>query len=172
MRGGNMFKALDLAVYISDKYYKRYGLEISGIKLQKSLYFLFAYWGGFIRKSKNNKDSVEQDLSSYNERLFDDEIQAWTYGPVVPSVYHGIDRYRKINEANSDRIENIISCQYNGYVKKFIDDLLNDIFVLSDFKLVDISHEDKSWENNYDYNAEFHNEVITPEEIISEYASK
>lgn len=167
-----MFNALDLAVYISEKYYSDNGLKISGIKLQKSLYFLFAYWGGFIRRSKNNKDSVEQDLSSYNEILFNDELQAWTYGPVVPEVYHNIESYMQSKESDYKRIEKIISNQYNGYVKKFIDDLLNDIFKLGDFKLVDISHEDNSWIKHYDYKAEFHNEKIEPEEIIYEYAFK
>lgn len=168
-----MFDALELAVYISEKYYRENGrLEISGIKLQKSLYFLYAYWGGFVRKSKNNKESIEQDLSSYNELLFDDEFQAWTYGPVVPTVYHGIESYKRTISADYDRIVEKISEQGDGFVKQFIDDLLNDIFKLSDFKLVDISHEDRSWINHYDYNDDYHNEVITPEEIICEYASK
>ena len=41
------------------------------MKLQKVLYFLQA-----------------QYLVSYNKKLFDDEIEAWGFGPVVPSVYH------------------------------------------------------------------------------------
>lgn len=167
-----MFNALDLAVYISGKYYRDNGIEISGIKLQKSLYFLFAYWGGFIRRSKNNKNFVEQDLSSYDELLFNNQIQAWTYGPVVPEVYHNIEAYKQTLNGNYERVVEKISEQGNGFVKQFIDDLLNDIFKLGDFKLVDISHEDKSWINHYDYNDDYHNEVITPEEIICEYASK
>lgn len=43
---------------------------ITNLKLQKMLYFV----QGFA-------------LAEWGEPLFTDEIQAWTYGPVVPSVY-------------------------------------------------------------------------------------
>ena len=84
-------EAIRLALYIRKKYleYKgnTKGREISPIKLQKSLYFLFAYWGQFIRNNKINQDSVEVDYSNYDEYLFEDEIEAWTYGPVIPEVF-------------------------------------------------------------------------------------
>ena len=84
-------EAIKLASYIRKKYleYEKNTTKrnISPIKLQKSLYFLFAYWGQYIRNNKENKDSVEVDYSNYSEFLFNDRIEAWTYGPVLPNVF-------------------------------------------------------------------------------------
>lgn len=44
----------ELAIYIKDEYIKfaKGKNEISPIKLQKALYFCFAYWGGFVKSGK------------------------------------------------------------------------------------------------------------------------
>jgi uncharacterized phage-associated protein len=34
-------------------------------------------------------------LAKRNKPLFDDDIQAWTYGPVIPAVYHCFKSYKK-----------------------------------------------------------------------------
>ena len=74
-----ILNAKDLASYICYRYFKIYTKgkkEISPIKLQKSLYFLFAYWGGFVRKNNNNIDYVEEKINQ-SEYLFEDEFHAW-----------------------------------------------------------------------------------------------
>ena len=152
-----------LAAYIQNKYYEETNKEISPIKLQKSLYFLFAYWGGFIRKSKMFPDAVEEDFSNYSEYLFDDDIEAWVYGPVVPKVYRETNIMDFYNENMFIGKEKL---------KEFIDDLLKDLFKTSDFTLVDISHRDNAWKNKFDYDDEFHENIIDKEELIQEYARK
>lgn len=159
-----MLSVLDLAVYIQNDYHGKTGKQISNIKLQKSLYFLFAMWGGFIQKARENEDNVEDNLSTkYDSELFSDRIEAWTYGPVVPIVYHNIDSYRKTHPKFDIDDE---------FLKSFVDSVLKDIYAVSDFKLVDISHEDSSWRNNYCYNDERHDKEMPHEMIISEYANK
>ena len=166
-------EAIRLALYIRRKYLdydkninKR---TLSPIKLQKTLYFLFAYWGQYILKNKENSNSVEVDYSGYNEYLFDDAIEAWTYGPVVPNVFHA----EKNGWLNS-QMENLI----DGYLeddmvkKEFIDYLLPQLFDISDFGLVDLSHKDSCWKNHYDESEERHNQIIPKEEIINEYYNK
>ncbi|MEJ0104036.1 MAG: type II toxin-antitoxin system antitoxin SocA domain-containing protein [Bacteroidota bacterium] len=44
---------------------------ISNLKLQKLLYYMQGY-----------------HLAFFGERLFEDKLEAWMYGPVVPGVYH------------------------------------------------------------------------------------
>lgn len=158
-----IYKAKELACYISNFYKQEKGNEISPIKLQKSLYFLFAYWGGFVRKSKRFPNSVEADFSKYDENLFDDKIEAWVYGPVVPSVYYEHDLQSYCKEEMFDNKEEI---------RNFINGLLIDLFEVSDFNLVEISHTDNSWKNNFDYADEYHNNEIEKEDIIIEYANK
>ena len=160
-----MYKALDLACYIANEYCTKYDKKISNIKLQKSLYFLFAYWGGFIEQSKLG--DVEETFD-YSEYLYDDRIEAWTYGPVIPNVYHDFTDY--YNESKILNIQTILNA--NEFVKSFIDDLLSEIFPLSDFKLVDISHDDNCWKDNYNPKEQRHNKEISKEAIISEYINK
>lgn len=167
-------EAIQLALYIRKKYleYKgnKTGREISPIKLQKSLYFLFAYWGQFIRNNKDNQDSVEVDYSSYNEYLFEDKIEAWTYGPVIPEVFI----FEKQGFLQSEQLQkNIEGYLEDDLVKKeFIDSLLEQLFEIDDFGLVKISHEDECWKRNYIETDERHNREIPKEEIISEYSTK
>ena len=87
--------AKELACYIIDYYIEKFGKEISPIKLQKSLYFCFAYWGGFVRKSKLADTEITINKSDW---LFDEDIEAWVYGPVVPDVYHDTNLMSNKNE--------------------------------------------------------------------------
>ena len=72
--------ALDIAnylIYLSEMI----GEPLTNMKLQKLLYYCYAWF----LVDKNNE-----------EQLFDEEIQAWQYGPVIPLVYdvykiHGAD---------------------------------------------------------------------------------
>lgn len=161
--------ALELSSYIAKKYENKYNQEISKIKLQKSLYFLFAYWGGFVKKSRLNSVAIEDaNIKELPLYLFEDEIEAWTYGPVVRIVYSNFDNYYL--NANFEKIEKEISKQTE--VKEFIDDLLNDLFQMSDFKLVDIAHQDTSWKSNYDEYDPYHNTIIPKDLIINEYIRK
>jgi len=164
MEGGIYMAILDakeLAAYIKHAYKQKVNHAIPPIKLQKSLYFLFAYWGGFVRKGNNNPDFSEIVSSDYQENLFDNRIEAWVYGPVVPDVYYLDDTIIEKEEINVD-----------SYLKCFIDDLLEDLFNVSDFKLVELSHNDLAWKNNFNYDDTFHNNEIPKEEIIAEYARK
>lgn len=153
----------ELAAYIQKKHLREKQKNISPIKLQKSLYFLFAYWGGIVRKSRLYPSIVEENYGDFDEILFNDNIEAWVYGPVVPVVY------RETNIANFYNVN-----MFNGKekLKEFIDGLLEEIFEVNDFTLVNISHNDKAWKNNFSYQDSIHDYIIPKEEIIREYATK
>jgi len=65
-----MEKALAVANYFIKKGLAD-GKEVSPMKLQKLVYFAHGW-----------------HLALYDEPLIDEAIQAWQYGPVVPSIYH------------------------------------------------------------------------------------
>lgn len=153
-----LFSAKSLACYIKQYYYDHFKRDISPIKLQKSLYFCFAYWGGHVRKSLLPETEITIEKSDW---LFDENIEAWVYGPVVPDVYHELD-------LDSYKDENLF--KGNEDVQEFINGILDDIISVSDFKLVEVSHSDQCWIDKFDPNAEHHNEVIDKESIIEEYA--
>lgn len=168
-----IFEAKDLACYIKAKYseYTNETKKITPIKMQKSLYLLFAYWAGFVNKGKSDGVVSEEE----NDILFDDKFEAWAYGPVVPTVYFN-ERlamfFRTEKEENEavNRVEVILND--NPFLKETLDSLLTDIFEISDFKLVSISHMDKSWQNHFRSYDSKHNEEIPQQEIIDEYTSK
>lgn len=164
-----IFCAKDLACYILE-YYKENVSDntMSDIVLQKSLYFLFAFWGGFIRQGHidNNPDVVEQ-----SEILFGDTIEAWTYGPVVATIYYDrkdglLDHYYKREYIGKDKM-----FKNKEFLKITLDGLLKDLVKVDPFRLVTISHRDKAWINSFDGETTHHNE-INKEDIISEYASR
>ncbi len=68
-----MYRAQEVAKYVIGECTKA-GKPVDNMKLQKMLYFL---WIEYYRQTGKN--------------LFNDEIQAWKYGPVIPAVYW---RYR------------------------------------------------------------------------------
>lgn len=165
--GKAYLSALDLAIYIAKEYKDKFQTEISNIKLQKSLYFLFAYWGGFVNRLKNNKEYVEQSSTGLKPWLFEDRIEAWVYGPVVLNVYHNYHPAMEY-DASIDKVIKNLPLE----LKRFIDDMLDDLFSVSDFKLVDISHSDECWKKNFDPTSEKHSKEIHKEDIINEYTSK
>lgn len=160
--------ARSLACYIMD-YYKTNINEndsISPLKLQKSLYFCFAFWGGFIRKNSKFSEEHKEISLDYSEVLFGNHIEAWVYGPVVPDVYNEhkngtLDEHRKADLFKGEK-----------YIKEYIDNILDDVLNTNDFRLVEISHEDNCWKKNFKPNLKYHNLVIKPEDIIKEYAAK
>lgn len=50
---------------------------VSPLKLLKLVYFAYGWWLGVMK-----------------QRLFDEPIEAWEHGPVIPSLYHEFKRYR------------------------------------------------------------------------------
>jgi uncharacterized phage-associated protein len=59
------------ANYIIENLHKRNIDDLTNLKLQKLLYFAYGV-----------------HLSLFNEKLFEGEIQAWKFGPVIPEVYN------------------------------------------------------------------------------------
>lgn len=155
------FKANDLAKYINYKYLEmpnRVTKEISPLKLQKSLYFCFAYWGSFVYCGEKEESELKLSFSKY---LFSEKIEAWVYGPVIPDVYFS-NEYLK--DCNPNEL-------FKGkeYIRDFIDGILKDVLQASDFRLVEISHQDKCWQNNFNADELRHNKEIDKDEIIREY---
>lgn len=96
---------------------------ITNLKLQKVLYFVQAYY-----------------LAKLNHPLFSDNIEAWEYGPVVPSVYR---KYRSniSDPIISDKDKSSLSEEDKETVKK----IWNIFGGYSASKLVDITHAHTPW---------------------------
>jgi len=98
---------------------------ICNMKLQKMLY----YMQGF-------------HLAFFDKPLFDDDIEAWMYGPVVPSVY---ETFKSHGNAG---------IEYNGETIKFTkeeESLFNEVYrvygAYSAIGLMNLTHSETPWKS-------------------------
>ena len=122
-----MYDAHQIANYFLAQCDRDEGEIISNLKLQKLLY----YAQGF-------------NLALNDERLFREDVEAWTHGPVVPRVYHAFKRFG--NEALPSP---------EGFDMASLDegsrDLLDEIFQVygqySAWKLANMTHIEPPWKS-------------------------
>lgn len=124
---------------------------ITNLKLQKLLYYAQAFY------LVNNK----------GEKLFDDEIQAWEYGPVVPAVYHEYKKYNSfpINYKHvKDKIFNFSKKQ-----EQYLKDFASEYFRYSATELVTKTHTEQPWKTAI---SKGKNTVIDTNEMYSFYTDQ
>jgi uncharacterized phage-associated protein len=125
-----MYRALQIAKYFIALCNADEGDLLSNLKLQKLLY----YGQGF-------------HLAINGKRLFRENVEAWTYGPVVPPVYHEYKSYDNgvlppPTDFNPDEIDE----EARG--------ILNEVFQVygqySAWKLANMTHEEPPWRNAFE----------------------
>lgn len=115
--------------------------ELPPLKLQKNLYFLFAFYSGNYQVKE--KEGISGVSYSYPRYLFNADFEAWAYGPVIREVYNK----NKNNSYSARKFEFDMNSTIDKEISNFIDDVSEMIMNKSDFALVDRSHEDRVWKN-------------------------
>ena len=136
-----VYSALTIAQYIIE-YCNDTGRTISNLKLQKILYFVQAEF-----------------LVSKGVVCFHDRIEAWDFGPVVPSVYH---HYRVYGSASIPYVSASVCGQIYDADKEKIEGIVEECADFSSTALVRITHRQDPWIKAYRPNA---NNEITPQSI-------
>lgn len=99
MKKEKVFDVLIIADYLAIKYKEEYKEDISILKMNKALYFCFAYWGAYVRMGKNNIDNFEIDeIKNYSEYLFNAEFKAGIYGPYIEKLPKYENKYKLIHK--------------------------------------------------------------------------
>lgn len=112
---------------ISDSNTRSNGGEyITNLKLQKMLY----YMQGF-------------HLAYFREPLFEDEIEAWMYGPVVPKVYHEYSCFG--NKGIDVEYDDII--RLTNIEEQLFDEVLNVYGAFSAIGLMNMTHNETPWKS-------------------------
>lgn len=141
-----MLDVIDVARYIvnysNDKEY-----VITNLRLQKLLYFVQAYYLAF---------------TDSKEPCFDDEIEAWDFGPVVPSAYHefkiyGSGNIPKINSFISFDDQDVWNSEREVFNedkipeddREIIESVVDQFANYSTTDLVSLTHRQKPWKNAY-----------------------
>jgi len=109
-------KLLSISRYIVEKYRMS-----ESVKLQKILYILYIEY-----------------LKETGKKLFDDEFEAWVYGPIIPRLYQFIkengfnffeieytEHIEKIVKLNNKDIEKFIDKRIKKFLKKDLGDLVD-----------------------------------------------
>lgn len=96
---------------------------ITNLKLQKVLYFAQAYY-----------------LSKVGKPLFSDNIEAWEYGPVIPSIYHKF-KSKGSNPIICEEDKSSLSLEDKETLKKVWETFGG----YSASRLVDIAHAHTPW---------------------------
>lgn len=154
-----MSPAVDVARYVVN-YSNRKGYGISNLKLQKLLYLIQANFLAFTKE---------------HQKCFPEKIEAWDFGPVVPSVYrefkkHGGNPIPTVKRYLLKDEKGIQSGEFVEFSEDVIPDhdktIINQVvdsfapFTASD--LVDLTHNQAPWKNAHVYRA---NREITPTAI-------
>ena len=74
--------------------------------------------------------------------LFNSPIEAWTYGPVVPEIYH---KYKEYGRGGIPTDEGFDPSVIDADTRDFLDEVFDVFGQFSAFRLMDLSHSDKCW---------------------------
>ncbi|WP_284450996.1 Panacea domain-containing protein [Methylophaga thalassica] len=101
---------------------------VSNLKLQKLVY----YAQGF-------------HLAIFDEPLFDEELEAWTHGPVSPSVYH---KYKSNGSSPIPAAEYEPGEAFSEEQLEFLAEVHEVFGQFSAWKLRNMTHEERPWLEN------------------------
>jgi len=144
-----LYNALSVAHYIIN-YCNEQRKGVSNLKLQKLLYFVQAEF---------------LVSTPHNTPCFEDPIEAWDFGPVVPNVYHEYKIY------GSGIIPSVSSDPFADYYQKILSadqEMINEIVQeaanYSASQLVAITHNQAPWRSAY---RKGFNNIISNESIFN-----
>ena len=120
-----MLTCHDVAKYFLAQADEEVGDLISNLKLQKLAY----YAQGF-------------HLALYGEPLFQEAIEAWPHGPVVPELYHA---YKKYKSGAIPSPTDVDFSKYNENTKEFLNEIYSVFGQFSAWKLRNMTHEEPPW---------------------------
>jgi uncharacterized phage-associated protein len=128
-----MATALNVARFlIFLKHHDSRNLEITNLKLQKLLYYCQGHY-----------------LAMYNQTLFDDNIEAWKLGPVIPEVYYTYNDYGSLEIPEENRPFNIEELDLNDQELGVIAYVWKKYGELNAWQLVDKTHSESPWINSW-----------------------
>lgn len=143
-----MYDALEIAKYIISKCFKE-GVPVTNLRLQKLLYFIQL-----------------ESYKVYGKQLFNNDIAAWQFGPVVPDVYYKYSVYAGMPILL--QYDNLNLC---NKVTNIVDDIIEKNKNIPIWKLVEITHKpDGPWDitiNKFGLRSIINSDLIAEEAKLS-----
>lgn len=133
-----MNTALDIAAYLV-KLSTEIGEPLTNMKLQKLLYYSYAWF------------SVE----TKGQKLFNEPIFAWKYGPVIPEVY---DAYKEYGADNIKEVKGTVTSEVDEFSQSLVEDVYKVYGNKNAIELMNLTHSESPWIDSFDPN-------VSPKEI-------
>lgn len=138
----------------------------SPIKIQKTCYLLFAFYGATYGQLKTNPPT-ELETINYPTYLFKPNFEAWHYGPVDLDIHKAMNKYKAFKLKN-DSFENSLTPTEIQNILHFIDNIVEQANDVDDFTLIGRVRSDDAWRSV----ANSDNKTIDPQIIIDKYITK
>lgn len=120
------YTVFDIAEYFLLKAHADQEL-LSNLKLQKLVYY-----------------AQGLHLADMGTPLFEEEVRAWTYGPVIPALYH---KYKSYDAAGIPPDASFDPEKIDADTREFLDEVYAAFGQFSAGRLVDLSHSDRCWKD-------------------------
>lgn len=146
-----MTTARDIANYLLVKASQAEGeaANISNLKLQKLLYYVQGFHTVLFKRP-----------------AFDDRMEAWLHGPVLPAIYHEFKQYGN-GQISAPSLEAID--QIDDQTAELVDEVFDVYAKHSAWHLRNLTHEEEPWIKNYD--AQTGSSEITTEDLAEFFPS-
>lgn len=127
-----MYTSKQIADWILSRINKNSGDTISPLKLQKLLYYCQAW-----------------HYTIFDKKLFDERIEAWAHGPVIPSQYKRFAFMRCYDPINLDRINiNPAEFEPNSETESLLNEVMEIYLEHTAGYLEQLTHKEMPWKKN------------------------
>jgi uncharacterized phage-associated protein len=133
------YNALDIAKKIVCRTDVEHGDSLTNLKLQKLLYFMQGF-----------------HLDFFGVPFFNEPIEAWTYGPVVPVVFQEFKKFKKRDISPDSYSDNLV---LTADEQQMFDMVYQEYNQFSAVTLMNMTHTEGPWKN-HDIGDEISNEEM------------
>lgn len=123
-----MLNCHQVADYFLAKQDTEAGDTISNLKLQKLVYYAQGY-----------------HLAIFDKPLFNEQIEAWMHGPVVPELYQ---KFKAYGQGAIASVESIDLVHFNEETISFLDEIYSIFNQYSAWTLRNMTHEESPWKEH------------------------
>ncbi len=119
------YKPIDIANWFICDLNNKTGASVTNLKLQKLLYYAQAW-----------------TIVFFNKALFDEDFQAWAYGPVLTSIYYNFkDLGNNVIPAGRHKVPDL----ENTEIEELLKEVLSVYGDKSGYHLIELTHNEKPW---------------------------
>ncbi len=139
------YSVIQIANKIIDSTDFEHGELISNLKLQKLLYYVQGF-----------------NLAIMDKPLFDEDIEAWQYGPVVREAYF---HFKSFGSDNIRLVGNFDLPQMTTEEQSLFDEVIAEYSKYSAVRLMEMTHEELPWQATFSNNPQ----GIIDKKMIAKY---